>query len=216
MSETKNIYQRLNAVRENVAYLQKDAQVQGYKAVSHDLVTSAAREHLIANGVMIVPRQAGPGDTVIVGETKNGSPIIRYQAFYEIDFVNCDQPDDKATVSLEAHANDHGDKAPGKACSYAVKYAMLKLFSIETGENEESRVEVAKKMQPIDDDQAAIITEKLNETGADVDRFIDAMGRAFSCRDVKEISQIPSFLFKDVVRLIDNNAKRKQPEGAPE
>lgn len=34
---------------------------------------------------------------------------------------------------------DNADKAPGKALSYAKKYAMLKLFEIETGENDESR-----------------------------------------------------------------------------
>jgi hypothetical protein len=34
---------------------------------------------------------------------------------------------------------DNADKAPGKAISYAKKYAVLKLFEIETGEDEESR-----------------------------------------------------------------------------
>jgi hypothetical protein len=34
---------------------------------------------------------------------------------------------------------DNADKAPGKALSYAKKYAVLKLFEIETGEDEESR-----------------------------------------------------------------------------
>jgi hypothetical protein len=34
---------------------------------------------------------------------------------------------------------DNQDKAPGKALSYAKKYAVLKLFEIETGEDEESR-----------------------------------------------------------------------------
>ena len=34
---------------------------------------------------------------------------------------------------------DNADKAPGKAISYAFKYALLKTFALETGEDEESR-----------------------------------------------------------------------------
>ena len=45
----------------------------------------------------------------------------------------------RACVTLTAHGNDSGDKAPGKVMSYAVKTTMLKLFGIETGENDESR-----------------------------------------------------------------------------
>jgi hypothetical protein len=42
-------------------------------------------------------------------------------------------------VTLPSHALDNGDKAPGKAISYATKYALLKTFLLETGEDEESR-----------------------------------------------------------------------------
>ena len=38
---------------------------------------------------------------------------------------------------------DNADKAPGKALSYAKKYAVLKLFEIETGEDEESRYQTS-------------------------------------------------------------------------
>ena len=34
---------------------------------------------------------------------------------------------------------DNADKSPGMALSYATKYAILKVFNIETGEDEESR-----------------------------------------------------------------------------
>ena len=50
-----------------------------------------------------------------------------------------DDPSDKFSIEIEAHALDHGDKAPGKALSYAKKYAVLKLLEIETGEEEEGR-----------------------------------------------------------------------------
>lgn len=143
-SKKLNIYQRCNEVRKAIGYIKKDATVTGYKAVTHDNVTAMVRDVVIAQGVLIVPVQTG-GACVDVGTTKNGTTIIRYEAQYEIWFVNADEPEQRIRVVVHAHANDSGDKAPGKACSYAVKYAMLKLFSIETGENEESRLDESRK-----------------------------------------------------------------------
>lgn len=136
-----NIYQRLNEVRKAVEYVRKDKKVegQGYMAVTHDAVTALVRPHLVAQGVIVVPSlvEAKVVDTGTV--TAKSTPIIRYEGFYEIAFVNGDDPTDRVTLRLESHALDQGDKAPGKAISYAVKYAMLKLLSLETGEDEEQR-----------------------------------------------------------------------------
>lgn len=143
--KAKNIYQRLNEVRKTVTYIRKEKEVTGggtYKVVTHDQVTGEIRDSLIANGIMIVPRLVS-SKTVDTGTTTaKGIPIIRYEPWFEIDFVNIDAPSEKVTVPIEAHALDQGDKAPGKAISYATKYAILKLFSIESGEDEEDRPEI--------------------------------------------------------------------------
>jgi hypothetical protein len=64
---------------------------------------------------------------------------FRYEATYDFHFVSIDNPEDRISIRIQAHAMDNADKAPGKALSYAKKYAVLKLFEIETGEDEESR-----------------------------------------------------------------------------
>lgn len=151
MSEQKslNIYQRLNKVREAVDYVRKDKKVegQGYMAVTHDAVTALVRPHLVAHGIVIMPTllEAKMLDTGTT--TGKGIPIMRYEGTYEIRFVNTDDPMDAFAIKLESHALDYGDKAPGKAISYAVKYAMLKVFSLETGEDEEGRFEGERKIQ---------------------------------------------------------------------
>lgn len=137
-----NIYMRLNKVREAVDYLRKDAEVAGkYKAVSHDLVTATVRPEFIKHGIVVVPKvlQSSVVDTTT--KTGKGIPIIRYEARFEISFVNVDEPGDSVAVILDAHALDEGDKSPGKALSYATKYAFLKVLNIETGEDDESRIE---------------------------------------------------------------------------
>jgi hypothetical protein len=192
-----NIYQRLNKVRETVAYLQKTKEVQGqgYKAIQHDEVTSAVRQPFIDNGIVTVPEQTD-SSFVDVGKTKNGATIIRYSGWYNVHFVNADDPQDKATVRAEAHAMDHGDKAPGKAMSYAVKYAMLKLLNIETGEDEESRIEIAKKAEKIPAEKAKHLEDEIANAGSDVAKVQAYFGKAIEDLTENEYQSALTFLAK--------------------
>ena len=140
-----NVYQRVNEVRKAVDYLIKDKKVESYMAVTHDAVTAAVRGHFVEHGVMIVPAQVVQSAVVLTGTmTARSTPFIRFEVRYRFEVVNVDDPKDKFSIEIEAHALDHGDKAPGKALSYAKKYAMLKLLEIETGEEEEGRQEQHK------------------------------------------------------------------------
>lgn len=146
MSNVLNIYQRISAVMKAVKYVQKDSSISGgganYKAVSHDQVISVIREELVNHGIMIFPNQTH-GEFLIKRDLAANPPVKMglYSGTYEVNFVNIDDGNDKVTVTIQAHANDNGDKAPGKAASYGVKTAILKVFSLETGENDESREE---------------------------------------------------------------------------
>lgn len=136
-----NLYQRIIEIRKKVDYIQKDKRVStgtsgSYQAVTHDAVTGILRQHLNEYGIICIP-------TLVASKSNDyrnaESKQFRYDATYSFDFVNCDKPEEKLTIVIEAHAMDNADKAPGKALSYAKKYAVLKLFEIETGEDEESR-----------------------------------------------------------------------------
>lgn len=141
-----NIYQRLNEVRKVVEYLQKDKEVAGkYMVVTHDAVTALVRPRLVEHGILTVPNLLKSETSNTTMTTAKGIPIIRYEATYRVSFVNIDESSEKVDVEIESHALDEGDKAPGKALSYAVKYAFLKLFNIETGEDEESRQDLKVK-----------------------------------------------------------------------
>lgn len=198
-----NIYQRINAVREKVEYIQKDKEVQGYKAVTHDQVTSKVRQHFIDHGIVVVPSQIS-SDYTQVGVTRNNTSIIRYNGWYKIDFVNMDDPEQRISVQIEAHANDQGDKAPGKCISYATKYAILKLLSVETGESEESRMEIAKGMEPIDADQIKTVRDLISETKSDEPKFLKYLG-------VSDVSEIKKQNFDDVISVL--KAKKEKTNG---
>lgn len=144
VSDKLNLFQRINEVRKGIDYIQKDKSVStgggSYKAVTHDAVTALVREHMVKHEVVCYP--------VLVDSLMNPKEVnanmetakqARYEATYDFVFVNADDPQDRLTIRVQAHAMDNADKAPGKALSYAKKYAILKLFEIETGEDEESR-----------------------------------------------------------------------------
>jgi hypothetical protein len=168
---SSNIYQRLNEVRKAVQYLQKDASVTGYRAITHDYVTSEVRTHLISNGIVVIPRQVECEVRETGKTTKQGVPFTAYVGMYEFDFVNMDEPTDKVTVRVGAMSEDTADKGPGGAISYAMKYAFLKLFNIETGEAEESRYD--QKPDYITADQVVQIEDMIKETGVDEKKFLE-------------------------------------------
>lgn len=208
-----NIYQRINEVRKKVNYAKKDKEVsgQGYRAVTHDAVTALLRNHLIDQGVLIVPRLIS-SQMIEVGKTQKGSTIYRYEGKYEVDFVNCDTPEDRITVPGEAHANDSGDKAPGKATSYAVKYAMLKLFSIETGEDDEGRVEPYEGRDKISEKQAADLSALIDDVGADRDAFMEYIAKDKFIA-AEKLEDIPVKSYSSLVKMLERKrAKPKKPE----
>lgn len=144
MAEGKlNLFQRINEVRKKIDYVKKEKAVETYKAVTHDQITALVRDHLVSFGIVIIPNLISSTSILTGTATGKGTPHIRVEAVYEFTFVNIDDSNDTFKTSVAAHAIDHGDKAPGKALSYAKKAVVLKVFEIETGEDDESRYETS-------------------------------------------------------------------------
>lgn len=170
----RNLHQRIIAVMQQVKYVRKDVTVNAgaggkYPGVSHDAVASILHGALADNG--IVMRVTQDSSQTLEGQTKSGSPKIRYSGWYEVALINADDPQDRETYRVEAHAEDSGDKAPGKALSYAVKMILLKAFVLETGENDEAR-ESPDEPILITVEQEARISELIEATGVDKAKFL--------------------------------------------
>lgn len=209
----KTLLQRINAVRERCGYIQKDAQAESYRAVSHDAVTAHLRDALISEGVLMLESLLEGETTQDTGlSTRSGNPIIRYEAVFLISFVNVDDGDDRLTLQVPAHANDTGDKAPGKAMSYAAKYALLKTFNIETGENEESREEAAARVegrQPITGAEYEHLTGLIESTGTDPDKFLAYLAGQPESGSPERLADIGRGLYKFAISALEAK-QRKQ------
>lgn len=178
-----NLYERLNEVRKEIGYIQKDSAVQNYRGVSHDAVTAKVRTSLIKHGVITTMTQLR-SEVIDAGTTGNGKQIIRYQAWYKIMFINVEKPDDRLEIELESHALDMGDKAPGKAASYAMKVALLKTLALETGEDDESRIETAAVITA---DQAKNISDAIKKNERDMPQFLKWINTQFNAATIGDL-----------------------------
>jgi len=167
--ESLNIHQRLDKIREAVPYLQYDKTVRiktksgstfEYQAVTHDAVTAAVREHFLEFGVSFIPR--------LTAHSEQGS---RTCADVTVTFYCSDKPEDYVEVPVYAFGDDGGDKGPGKALSYATKYALLKVLMLETGDSEESRTFMGD--DPIAETQLKTLEKLARDTDTDIDTFLD-------------------------------------------
>lgn len=152
MSDTRNVYQRMLAAMAEVRYVQKQKGKEGglkFSIVSHDVVTAVCRDALMKSGVyaypMITSREFA---TFKMKRWQNGQEVeVEYAALtvaLEMNFFNADNPTEYFVVNsigIGVDALAQQDKCPGKAISYAVKYAYLKALALETGDEAESDFE---------------------------------------------------------------------------
>lgn len=130
--KTLNIYQRLHAVMEEVDYIQKEKKTgMQYSTVSHDAVTRKVRPSLVKHRVAYHP--------VEITRVQDGNKTM---VDLVLRFVNIDSPEDFIDVPSIGDGIDNQDKGPGKAISYAVKYALLKALGLETGDDPDNHQDV--------------------------------------------------------------------------
>lgn len=146
MADKLNVHQRLAAAMGEVTYVQKERkQGMNYPIVSHDVVTAKVRPALLKHGIVYYPVDLSHGH--------NGN---RAEVKLTVRFVNIENPDDFFDVPSLGYGIDTQDKGPGKAISYAVKYALLKAMGLETGEDADH-----DEIEHIDAEQ-----ERLNQIAA--------------------------------------------------
>ena len=204
-----NIYQRIAAVMREIPYVKKDDLIGkegsswSYMAVTHDLITAMVRPLFLKYGIGIEVRQTA-GTTTLTGTlTGKGTPIIRFEGAYEVDFVNIDVPTDRICNSIVAHANDEGDKAPGKCVSYAIKTVLLKGLQIETGESDESRIPENGAGAPEEKKTIESPTSKSGKSQASKDSATPASGKGDPPQERADVEKCSAGTAKMIKSYVD-------------
>jgi hypothetical protein len=147
MTSKLNLHQRMAKVQAEITYIQKEKKAgMNYTIVSHDAVTAKVRPAMVAAGILYYP--------IHLVTKQEGN---RTEAIMTIRFANVDDPADCIDVATFGHGIDTQDKGPGKAMSYAVKYALLKALGLETGDDPDLDQNVSYE-NPNDPHIAAIAT----------------------------------------------------------
>ena len=142
----KNIFQRMLLATSKIEKVAKNLKVEisstrNYKAVSEADVLNAVKpieeecgiysypveRNIIENNVLTTVKEYNGN------KTESNQLMMRLEVVYR--FVNVDNPSEYIDIKTYGDGIDTGDKAPGKAMTYADKYALLKAYKIETGDD---------------------------------------------------------------------------------
>ena len=141
-----NIYEKLLAITAEIGVVEKNLNVKvnsnsSYKAVSERDVLDAVkpieqkyRVYSYPANRKIVDRDVLTKETEYNGTiTRTNTLFMRVETVYR--FVNIDKPDEFIETTVYGDGLDTGDKASGKAMTYADKYALMKAYKLSTGDD---------------------------------------------------------------------------------
>lgn len=144
--KTLNIYEKLSLITAEIGVVEKNLEVptgnkKSYKAVSERDVLDAVKPIEAKYRVYSYPcsRQIIDRDVLIKESeydgkvTRTNSLFMRVETVYR--FVNLDNPAEYIETTVYGDGIDTGDKATGKAMTYADKYALMKAYKLSTGDD---------------------------------------------------------------------------------
>lgn len=136
-----NIYEKMSAAEAEISRVPKNLIVgtgkNQYRAVAEADILAVVKEAEAKHKIFSYPvsHKIVEARSIV---TKNDygekeSQFVRVETVYR--FVNMEKPDEFVEVIGYGDGVDSLDKAPGKATTYADKYALMKAYKIETGED---------------------------------------------------------------------------------
>ena len=151
-----NIYQKMSAITQEISKVAKNLQVgegkNQYKAVGEADVLAAVKPIEAKHGVYSFPFDREIVESgEMVSTTKYGdrkSLYLRVKTVYR--FVNVDEPSEFIDITTYGDGVDSQDKAPGKAMTYGDKYALLKAYKIQTGDDHDQNESETLKDRTVD------------------------------------------------------------------
>ena len=141
-----NIYEKMSLITNEIGVIEKNLNIEitktrSYKAVSErDVIDGIKpleekyRIYSYPSERKIVDRDILTKESEYNGQiTKTNSLFMRVETTYR--FVNIDKPEEWIETTVYGDGIDTGDKAPGKAMTYADKYALMKAYKLSTGDD---------------------------------------------------------------------------------
>lgn len=207
----KNIYGKMLAITQEIATVAKNLMVgegkSRYKAVGEADVLAAVKPIEAKHGVYSYPvsRKVIDSGTMVSVSEYNGNKKETNKLFMRIEtvyrFVNTEKPDEFIDITTYGDGVDTQDKAPGKAMTYSDKYALLKAYKIQTGDDPDQDASEPLKqleMSKIGKARAAALLTEINKAGQDAAKIA-------AYYKVKDLSDLTEVQHAEIVRRINGN-----------
>jgi hypothetical protein len=172
-----SLRQKLAVVRRRIAYVQKRGhnERKNYSYVTAADIAGAVGDILAELGVVVVPRLESIShepSRVARSEVEHVARVVMAYTFMDVDTA------EEITVKVAGEGLDAGDKAPYKAMTGALKYALLQSFLLATGddpENESAQSHYARsrQSQTVTEQEAKAIYELVEKTGTELERVLE-------------------------------------------
>jgi hypothetical protein len=178
-----NLRQKLAVVRRRLVYVQKRGYNPrfNYNYVTAADIAGAVGDILAELGVVVVPRLESISHEATRAqgrtEAEHVARVVMSYSFVDVDTA------EEITVKTAGEGLDSGDKAPYKAMTGALKYALLQSFLLATGDDPEeerfistnhsslpTRDERSERM--ITDDERRELRQLIDDTGTELERVL--------------------------------------------
>ena len=196
-----NIYEKLSAITNEISAVAKNLNVgygkSQYKAVGEADVLAAVKPTEEKYKVYSYPAGRRVIESnVLTSLDKDGNEkrqlFMRLEVVYR--FVNMENPEEYIDITTYGDGVDPGDKAPGKAMTYADKYALLKAYKIITGDDPDQKASETLKAverketisnQLITDVQAVALESVLTAGNVNIPKLLE-MYKVKTLRDLTQ------------------------------
>jgi len=203
-----NLRQKLAEVRRRIGYIQKRGfnERNNYSYVTAADLAGAVGDILAELGVVIVPRlesityEPNPGGRT---EVARAAQVVMAYTFADVD------TGDEITTKVAGQGLDAGDKAPYKAMTGALKYALLQSFLLATGDDpEEERINHASG----NGSERLITPEEARQLRMLVDETNTELERVLSYYKINSLEEMRESSYRRALELLTRK-RAKQTQG---
>jgi len=211
-----SIYERIARISSELSYVQKGSTIKGkaksggefsYQGVSHDDVTRELQPYFKSYMIHAFP-------TVVEHRYNEAKQMT--ELTLDVMFRCLDQKEPprynvvtdetlgfggEYTTRVIGYGQDYGDKGVGKAYSYGMKYALLKVFFLETGEDDEQRV-TDIELATITASQYRDIMFKVVDLKVDEQMFVKALNQRILKESIEDLIELPLRNYEGAMALL--------------
>jgi hypothetical protein len=172
-----SLRQKLAVVRRRIAYVPKRGhnERKNYSYVTAADIAGAVGDILAELGVVVVPHLESIShepSRMVRSDVEHVARVVMAYTFMDVDTA------EEITVKVAGEGLDAGDKAPYKAMTGALKYALLQSFLLATGDDPEnepaqSHYGRSRQSQTVTEQEAKAIYELVEKTGTELERVLE-------------------------------------------